>query len=210
DLMRLFHRTFNKAKIPIGYSEGFNPHPKFSIANPLALGIESDEEYIDIELDNMEVEDFIEKMNLVLPKDVQIIEGKSIEKGETIDSLISWAHYEIEFELKENIEGFGENLMKWLQRDEINIDKIRRKKKKEIKRVENIRPLIGNLTVKEIHEKNVVLNTLLKAGSNGNLKPMDLVEAMNRDMELKIDLQSMDIRRTGQYAEKDNNIFKPL
>lgn len=208
--MRLFHRTFNKANIPIWYSEGFNPHPKFSIANPLALGIESEEEYIDIELDDMEVEDFIEKMNLALPKDIQIIEGKSIEKGETIDSLISWAHYEIKFNTKENLESFEENLEKWLQRDEINIDKIRRKKNREIKRVENIRPLIGNLTIKEIHEQDIVLNTLLKAGSNGNLKPVNLVEAINRDMKLKIDLQSMDIRRTGQYAEKDNRIFKPL
>ena len=80
DLMRLFNRTFRRADIPIKYTEGFNPQPKFSIANPLALGIESISEYMDIELEEeMPVEDFIEKMNKELPKQIRILEGKYIE-----------------------------------------------------------------------------------------------------------------------------------
>ena len=71
DLVRLFHRTFNRSQLQIKYSEGFNPHPKFSIANPLSLGIESEGEYIDIELENdIKIDEFIDRMNKALPQDI--------------------------------------------------------------------------------------------------------------------------------------------
>lgn len=89
DLMKLFQRNFSRVGIPIKYSEGFNPKPRLSIANPLSLGIESEEEYMDVDLeDKISVEEFIKKMNSALPKDVQIIDGKYLEKGDSISSLI--------------------------------------------------------------------------------------------------------------------------
>ena len=60
DLMRLFERTFNRIDAPIEYSQGFNPKPKISIASPLSLGIESEEEWMDIELlEKVDQEEFI-------------------------------------------------------------------------------------------------------------------------------------------------------
>ena len=38
DIMRLWQRAFNRAGIALAYSEGFNPHPRLSLAAPLALG----------------------------------------------------------------------------------------------------------------------------------------------------------------------------
>ena len=98
DLMRLFQRTFRRGNIPIKYSEGFNPQPKFSIANPLALGIGSIEEYMDIDLyKKIAIEDFIERMNKELPEGIKIIDAKYIEDNRSISSLISWSFYEIKF-----------------------------------------------------------------------------------------------------------------
>lgn len=41
DLTRAFHRAFARAAIPLKFSEGFSPHPKFSFALPLSVGTES-------------------------------------------------------------------------------------------------------------------------------------------------------------------------
>jgi radical SAM-linked protein len=41
DLMRLWQRALNRAGLEIAYSEGFNPHPRMSLAAPLALGVTS-------------------------------------------------------------------------------------------------------------------------------------------------------------------------
>ena len=45
DLTRLFHRAFLRGGIPLKYSEGFSPHPKFSLALPLSVGTESECEW---------------------------------------------------------------------------------------------------------------------------------------------------------------------
>ncbi|WP_353096632.1 TIGR03936 family radical SAM-associated protein [Tissierella praeacuta] len=212
DLMRLFHRSFNRADIPLKYSEGFNPHPKFSIASPLSLGIESEEEYMDVELDYIPIDEFIEKVNAVLPKDIQIIKGKYLDKEESIASLISWAFYEINFDIvhKKEKKDLEDILSKWLSREEIMITKLKRKGKKRIEKEENIRGFIGNLVIKENRDENIAIDALLKSGGNGNLKPMDFMEALNRDTCLNIDMDSINIKRLCLYAEKDENIYKPL
>ncbi len=212
DLMRLFQRSFNRADIPINYSQGFNPHPKFSIANPLALGMESEEEYMDIELDYMPVEEFLEKMNLVLPKDVQIVKAEYIENEESVAALIAWAFYEIKFNLFDNInkENLQDIFNTWLSHDEIMITKIKKKGKKITEKEQNIRNLIGNVVIKDMNKNHVLLEVLMKSGSNGNLKPTDFMELFVRDNPIEIDLDSITIKRLALYAEKDNNIYKPL
>jgi len=46
--MRLWERVFRRARIQIAYSEGFNPHPRISLAVPLAVGITSEAELMDV------------------------------------------------------------------------------------------------------------------------------------------------------------------
>ncbi|MBI2830646.1 MAG: DUF2344 domain-containing protein [Chloroflexi bacterium] len=48
DMMRLWQRVFIRAGIPLAYSEGFNPHPRMALAVPLALGVTSEVELMDI------------------------------------------------------------------------------------------------------------------------------------------------------------------
>jgi radical SAM-linked protein len=50
DLMRLWQRALVRAGIELAYSEGFNPHPRMSMAAPLALGVTSEAELMDIVL----------------------------------------------------------------------------------------------------------------------------------------------------------------
>lgn len=211
--MRLFHRSFTKVGIPVKYSEGFNPHPKFSIANPLSLGIESEEEYMDVDLSaEMPVEVFIEKMNKVLPDGIKILDGKNLAKEESISSLISWAFYEIKFEVPEDMEidSIESKIKEWLDRDEILINRLRKKGKQKVMREENIKSLIGNVVYKGIDDNSIIIDALLKSGDNGNLRPMDFIEAMNRDNNLNIDMDSVTLKRLGLYSEDKGSIFKPL
>lgn len=211
--MRLFQRSFGRANISIKHSEGFNPHPKFSIANPLSLGIESEEEYMDIDLDDkIPVAEFIGRMNKVLPQDIQIIKGAYLEKEESIASLIAWAFYEMKFDtnkVKTKIE-LEDMFNKWLSREEIMITRLRKKGKRKIESEENIKSFIGNLVVKHIEDNKITIDVLIRSGGNGNLRPNDFIDALNRDNNLGIELDSIMMKRLGLYAEKDNNIYKPL
>jgi radical SAM-linked protein len=50
DLLRLWQRALVRAGIPLAYSEGFSPHPRMSLAVPLALGVTGEAELMDIYL----------------------------------------------------------------------------------------------------------------------------------------------------------------
>lgn len=213
DLMKLFQRNFSRVGIPIRYSEGFNPKPRLSIANPLSLGIESEEEYMDVDLeDKISVEEFIKKMNSALPKDIQIIDGKYLEKGDSISSLIEWAVYEIRFNLLDSIDktSFEEIIEKWLLKDEIIITRSRKKGRGKIEQQENIKEFIKEIKLKEIQNNAIVMEVTIKSGDNGNLRPLDFMEALNRDNNLNIDIDSIMMKRLAMYAEKDGNLYKPF
>lgn len=212
DLMRLFQRTFRRANIPIKYSEGFNPKPKFSIANPLGLGISSIEEYMDIELyDKISIEDFIKRMNKELPEDIRVLDAKYMEDNRSISSLISWSYYEIKFKANklENKEEFENLIKKWLEEDKIIIKQIKRKGKKIIEKDQDIKPSIGNIVI-NYNLQLVKLNCLLKAGDNGNLKPMDFIEAMDKYIKIGIDFDSLNIKRLGLFMESKGEIKSPM
>jgi len=192
DLARLFHRSFNRSQIDIKYSEGFNPHPKFSIASPLSLGIESEGEYIDVDLDNnIPIDDFIERMNKALPEDIQIIKAVYLEKKDTKTSIINWAFYEIKFQTFEyiDLDEIKIKINDWVKKDEILITKLKKKGKQKVQVEVNIVSSIGNVITKGIDEDSFIeINSLLRTGENGNLKPIDFIEAMNNDLDLNIDM----------------------
>lgn len=214
DLVRLFHRSFNRCQIPIKYSEGFNPHPRFSIANPLSLGIESEGEFIDIDLtEEIPIEDFITKMNQSLPEDIQITKAVYLKKDVSISSIIEWSYYEIRFQMLENLEleQLLDKIHIWLENDEILITRQRKKGRNKITVEENIRSLIGNVVVKNRDSENFFeINALLKSGESVTLRPMDFVQAMDRDLNLKIDLDLVYLKRLELLADDGNEIYSPL
>lgn len=76
DLMRLFMRAIRRTELPIKMTEGFNPHPKFSIKRALKLGVESDNEEATLILKELvEPEDFKERLQKQLPEGIIIKEA---------------------------------------------------------------------------------------------------------------------------------------
>ena len=54
DIIRLWHRALRRAGVELAYSEGFSPHPKISLAAPLALGVTSQAELMDVFITNQD------------------------------------------------------------------------------------------------------------------------------------------------------------
>lgn len=79
DMMHLMERALRRADIPYALSEGFNPHVKLSMGTVLPVGIWGEKEYFDLELcEDMRVDDFVQRMNAVLPSAVRIREAMEI------------------------------------------------------------------------------------------------------------------------------------
>lgn len=61
DMMRYFQKAMRRADIDIKYSEGFSPHQIMSFAAPLGVGITSDGEYLDIEVNSTETHGTVDR-----------------------------------------------------------------------------------------------------------------------------------------------------
>lgn len=88
DVQRLFQRAFRRAKLPLAFSQGFNPHPLVSFATALSVGMTSRGEYLDVILaELMELNAFKEAVSMHLPEGVRIVDA--IDLGESRKSLTS-------------------------------------------------------------------------------------------------------------------------
>ena len=73
DLYRLFQRSIKRSKLPIWETEGFNPHLYITFALPLALGTAGLCESADVKLtEDISPEEFIERLNDSLPRDIRV------------------------------------------------------------------------------------------------------------------------------------------
>lgn len=205
DLMRLFQRAFRRADIPVEYSQGYNPRPKFSFATALSLGTTSDGEYMDIELtEQISPEDFIEQMNNVLPEGVRISKAYYNEDDKSLMAIIKWSSYILELRLlkemsKENIVDF---INDFLNKDEILIAKRKKKKGRHILKEVDISERISNIDFMLIEDNKLILKTLLMTGSSGNLKPEDLIKSLKKE-GLDINDEEYRIHRLELFKEND-------
>ncbi len=89
EMIGLFTRAVGRSRIPIRFSRGFHPHPKFSFATALSVGVESWAEYLDMELSpDADPTDIGTRLNGALPEGVRIIEASVIPPGSPSLSVI--------------------------------------------------------------------------------------------------------------------------
>ncbi|MBO5955258.1 MAG: DUF2344 domain-containing protein [Clostridia bacterium] len=74
DLLRTFTRAIHRANLPVRYSQGFNPHQLITFSLPLALGVTSETEFVDIDFEESATPKMIgEALNKTLPPDIKIL-----------------------------------------------------------------------------------------------------------------------------------------
>lgn len=96
ELINLFTRAVSRAGLPVLYSQGFHPHPRFSFATATSVGIESEAEYLDIYVDGMGPTEAQERLNRVLPPGIAILESVEMPlKTESLSVLIVATRYRV-------------------------------------------------------------------------------------------------------------------
>lgn len=79
DLMTVFERAVARAGYAARFTEGYNPKPRLEFANPLSLGLGSDEEIAAIDLHDFDTGDaFRTRLNQSLPEGVRITRAETM------------------------------------------------------------------------------------------------------------------------------------
>jgi radical SAM superfamily enzyme YgiQ (UPF0313 family) len=101
DLMTVFERAVVRAGYAARFTEGFNPKPRLEFANPLSLGLESQDEIGGIDLHDFDTEEsFVARMNRSLPaglrlKGASIVPHDGVSRRRSLMSLYWGADFEV-------------------------------------------------------------------------------------------------------------------
>jgi len=104
DIMRLWQRALHRAGIPLAYSEGFSPHPRISLAAPLAVGITSQAELMDAFCSKwVSPHFFTNALSQQLPAGIEILQVYSVAPTmPSLQSQVSQAEYEVRLETEKD------------------------------------------------------------------------------------------------------------
>ncbi len=85
ELVETFSRAIRRAKLPVAFSQGYNPHMKISFWHALPVGFESLSEYLNMTLEQkFNCDELARNLNKELPCGIEILQAENTEK------LTSW------------------------------------------------------------------------------------------------------------------------
>lgn len=204
DINRMMTRAVRRAKLPMWYTEGFNPHPYLTFALPLSLGQSSDCEYMDIRIEgDITDEEIMNRLNAVLPEGVKILsvsapvyDAKEIEKALYFVKLV--------FKDAETSKGFAERAQTLAEGEELLAEKRGKKGHRKVMKQINLIDFIYDMKFSTA-ENIVNLQCVLAAGNTNNLNPTLLVETLEKEIGIEHEMEYI-VRR--KLITKDNKTFK--
>lgn len=195
DLQRAVARIIKRSRIPIRYTEGFNPHPKMVFALPLSVGSESECELVDVYMvfDEKRVgeplytpEEFKRDITPNLPKGLDFVSASYPDKPFTD---IKSATYEAEIDLK------SETDLTSLIETLLSSPVIVFKKSKAGDKFVDISPLIFAYEVSQNGNK-LQLKLELSAVQNNYLNPESVITGLKKDNTVNENFDYYTIKRT--------------
>ena len=88
DFSRAFERALVRARVPMAYSSGFNPHPRISYAGAAPTGAASEAEYLEIGLaETVDPEQIAADLDEALPVGLDVLEVVEAVPGGLADLL---------------------------------------------------------------------------------------------------------------------------
>lgn len=200
DLMRTIQRMMKRSGLPVQYSKGFNPHINMSLAQPLAVGVYSSGDYLDVAFDEeLEESTITEKLNLSAPMGIKVFEAVKIKEEQNKKvfksmAAIDAAKYTIKIKYN-SVELLNQDMEKLLSTHEW--ETIKKSKSGESK--VNIRSMIKELKY-EIVDNVLMIHTIVSCGSKENLSAELLAKFIQENTrEAKVDA-FVDIKREEMYA----------
>lgn len=193
DLMHTLQRAFSRAGLALKYSEGFNPHPQISIAQPLSVGVASVCEILDFKLrEEADPASLPERLSAVMPEGILVTDcWEPVYKP----ALLKYLEIEGVFEYDARpIPEMRKALEAFFARESIVITK----KTKRGEGPSDIRPAIRSISFKE-GEGAVLLHALISA-QEPTLNPALLSDAL-RQLAPEIEPNFARFKRIENYLE---------
>ena len=198
DIMRFFQKAIRRSGIDAAYTEGYSPHLKLSFAQPLSVGVETDGDYFDLEMNSLpDMENIVKIMNGQCVEGIEILNATLLD-DDTVNGMssVKAADYLYYFDdLSDDKELIGN----FFSQDSFIFEFVRKDKVKTKDLME------------DIYEYKILSDTemLVKvnASSAGNLKADVVTEALEK---FGMKAKCLKFKRHDLYTTDENNCFVSL
>ncbi|MEK7874024.1 MAG: TIGR03936 family radical SAM-associated protein [Chloroflexota bacterium] len=165
DMQRLWVRAFRRADVPLAYTEGFSPRPRFSIAAALPVGVTGEAELMDVYLTRRIAPFFFARaVNRTLPQGVEVIHGEEVEVNlPSLQALTRSAEYRVIVETSAAREEVEDVVRRLLARSSLPWEQ----KREGSVRHYDLRPLVEDVRVEDVAGGRAVLFMRLKMDMSG-------------------------------------------
>jgi len=173
DNVRFVERAIRRARLPVAYSQGFNPTMKLSFGPPLPVGFTSEGEYVDITLETNLMPSMLDNLRRAMPEGSRITDATVIlGKAPSLTARLNRAEYSIlvsalSEQAQVELEATVDQL---LAAESLEIE---REGKQQVKIVD-IRPAIYDLVVRD----GLIVMTL-RIGDGGYTRPSEVLPLLD-------------------------------
>lgn len=207
DVQRFFQKAVRRAGIDVAYTSGYSPHQIMSFAAPLGVGLESNGEYMDMEVLSFSgSKDTVARLNAASAEGIEILSARLLpdHAGNAMASVAA-AGYTIRFrEGREPSFDWQNALPAFWAKESIPIMKETKKSSLEM----DLKPGIFKL---EASENSIYM--LLDASSSGNIKPGMVIDAFMKENHAILKENALLITREDTYTNtgsQNQPLFVPL
>ena len=196
EYVRTIERAIRRAKLPAAYSEGFNPHLKFSLASALGVGVVSYTEFVEIELaEPVEIEAAARALDKALPRGIRVLAADAVANNTAaLMAEAAGASYVVTLpydkDLTEVVENYNDAV-------ELLFKKAAPKRKEKFKEID-VKFYIPELAV-ELKGGKTIFSFECKITPTGSMKAVDLLNALNEAYALELPVEMADIERHTLY-----------
>jgi radical SAM-linked protein len=183
DMARAWERAIRRARLPLAYTQGFNPQPRLHFAAALPVGFTGQAELVDIFLDEaLEPADFLARLAPALPTGIRLIAAMPVPREwPSLQAAVCAARYRVEVETDETDATFAGRLADFMARPEAWRE---RRRGKEVARYD-LRPLIKTLTYTGPCELGQSFETVMRAEPGATGRPDELLAELDYETALR-------------------------
>lgn len=199
DVMRYFQKAIRRAGLDVAYSQGYSPHQLITFAAPLGLGVTSEGEYFDADMNSVTSSaDMVERLNQTMVPGMEVKNIVALREGaKTAMAVVAGSDYLIGFREGYVIpDAFLSKVEEFYAQDTIEILKV----SKTTEKMMDIKPLIYKI---EVREQKIYM--LLSTGSVDNIKPELVMEAMCQFLNVPYEKMAFTVHRLETYMHNEEH-----
>lgn len=208
DYARAVERALRRSKLPVAYSEGFNPHMKVAYASALGVGVASDAEYMDMELkEDVALEVIRQKLAAQLPHGVTLKALKYVgDRTPALMAVVNQAVYEVTVPLVEN----GDDAMKSLNRFDETPQILYIKESPKGRREIDVKQFIPLPIAATVNGSALKLDLVIHITKTGTVKAAEVLDVLVSQFGLPVHQASAIITRKALYIVSDSSRLTPM